>query len=79
LALAGPLKADGGVWSPYDTDGNGYLEPGEYASFRARQPERAELQANWRFESVDADGDGRVSELEMVLALQRQMETMRKQ
>jgi len=71
LIGAQPLAhADGGgTFSLYDADRNGYLDRQEFDTFVASKRNRADIAELWTFQRVDVDGDGRVSEQEMVDAL----------
>lgn len=70
LATLPAAWADGGgTFSLYDADRNGFLEPAEYAAFAASRQKRPDDAAFWAFARVDADGDSRVSEQELVNAL----------
>ena len=59
----------GGTFSLYDADQNGFLEPAEFAAFAATRRSLPNDPEFWTFARVDADGDNRVSEQEMVNAL----------
>lgn len=65
-----PAHADGGgTFSLYDVDRNGYLDRSEFETFVASKRNRADVPELWAFARVDADGDGQISEQEMVNAL----------
>jgi hypothetical protein len=65
-----PAHADGGgTFSLYDVDRNGYLDRSEFETFVATKRNRADVREFWAFARVDADGEDRVSEQEMVNAL----------
>jgi len=65
-----PAHADGGgTFSLYDVDRNGYLDRSEFETFVASKRNRADVPEFWAFARLDADGDGRISEQEMVNAL----------
>ncbi len=64
---AGAFAGNGGVWSAYDTDRNGLLEPSEFAAFCAGQPHLKKNAS--RFERFDIDGDGHLSQDEFVQGL----------
>jgi Ca2+-binding EF-hand superfamily protein len=59
----------GGTFSLYDADRNGFLEPAEFTTLAASRHKRPDDAAFWAFARVDADGDSRVSEQELVNAL----------
>ncbi len=67
-------------FSVHDTDGDGYISREEFDTFRARrQAERAAEGRQLRnaprvlsFDEIDSDRDGRISETEMLEALERQ-------
>lgn len=70
--LGGPplaLADGGGTFSLYDADRNGYLDQQEFATFVASKRNRADVAEFWTFQRVDTDGDGRISEQELVDAL----------
>lgn len=70
FALPPDARADGGgTFSLYDADQNGFLEPAEFAAFAATRRSLQNDPEFWTFARVDADGDDRVSEQEMVKAL----------
>jgi hypothetical protein len=65
-----PAHADGGgTFSLYDADRNGSLDRQEFDTFVAAKRNRADIAEVWTFQRVDAGGDGRVSEQEMIDAL----------
>ena len=59
----------GGTFSLHDADRNGYLDRQEFDTFVASKRNPADIAEFWTFQRVDVDGDGRVSEQEMVDAL----------
>jgi len=63
------LADGGGTFSLYDADRNGYLDRKEFDTFVASKRNRADIAEFWTFQRVDADGDGRVSEQELINAL----------
>jgi len=70
--LGGPqlaLADGGGTFSLYDADRNGYLDQQEFVTFIASKRNRADVAEFWTFQRVDEDGDGRISEQELVRAL----------
>lgn len=83
LPVTAPLAADTPPQPPpfsvHDTDGDGYISRAEFDAFRARrQAERAAEGRQLRnaprvlsFDEIDSDRDGRISETEMIEALQR--------
>lgn len=64
---AAALSGNSDVWSAYDTDRNGFLEPTEFAAFCAAQPRLGKEEI--RFERFDTNGDGRLSQKEFGKAL----------
>jgi Ca2+-binding EF-hand superfamily protein len=63
-------NADGGkVYSVYDMDKNGYLERLEYNDFFESKRKRSKNLDTWKFNTVDSNGDEKISEQEMVNAL----------
>jgi hypothetical protein len=70
FAWLSDARADGrGTFSLYDADQNGFLEAAEFATFAATRRSLPSAPEFWTFARVDADGDNRVSEQEMVKAL----------
>ena len=59
----------GGTFSLYDGDRNGYLDRQEFDTFVASKRNRADAAEFWTFQRVDTDGDGRISEQELINAL----------
>lgn len=64
---------DGGTFSLYDTDRNGYLDRGEFKTFADSRRNRPSVPDLWVFDSVDSDHDGRISEKEMIDTLLEEM------
>jgi hypothetical protein len=66
-----PAYADGGgTFSLYDVDRNGVRHrPGILSVMGRNMHNRADVLEFWAFARVDTDGDGRISEQEMVNAL----------
>ena len=70
FALPPDAGADGGgTFSLYDTNRSGFLEQAEFATFAGTRRSLPADPEFWTFARVDADGDNRVSEQEMVKAL----------
>jgi hypothetical protein len=70
--LGGPqlaLADGGGTFSLYDADRNGYLDQQEFATFITSKRNRADVAEFWIFQRIDKDGDGRISEQELINAL----------
>jgi hypothetical protein len=63
----------GGTYSVYDTDRDGYLDRTEYEQFYESKRKRSKNLDSWVFDSVDSDGDNKISEQEMVDALIKNM------
>jgi Ca2+-binding EF-hand superfamily protein len=62
--------ADGeGTFSLYDADRNGHLDRQEFGTFVASKRNRADVAEFWTFQRVDKDGDGHISEQELIDAL----------
>lgn len=73
--LAGQAAADGGgAYSGYDTNRDGYLDRSEFKAFAEPRQKRSVSPDLWEFESMDADGDGKISEQEMVETLMKEVE-----
>jgi Ca2+-binding EF-hand superfamily protein len=70
IGAQSPAHADGGgTFSLYDADRSGSLDRQEFDTFVASKRNRADLAEFWTFQRVDADGDGHVSEQELINAL----------
>jgi Ca2+-binding EF-hand superfamily protein len=70
IGAPSPAHADGGgTFSLYDADRNGHLDRQEFETFVASKRNRGDTAEFWTFQRVDTDGDGRVSEQELVDAL----------
>ncbi len=70
VGLLPNASADGGgTFSLYDSDGSGFLEQAEFATFAATRRSLPADPEFWTFARVDTDSDNRVSEQEMVKAL----------
>lgn len=68
--LATAALADGGgTYSVYDSNRDGYLDRQEFKPFAERKNRAGEASDLWQFDSVDKNGDERISEQEMVDAL----------
>ena len=63
----------GGTYSVYDKDRDGYLDRAEYEKFYDSKRKRSKNLDNWMYETVDSDGDNKISEQEMVDALIKDM------
>jgi hypothetical protein len=70
--LAGPqlaLADGGGTFSLYDADRSGSLDQQEFATVVASKRNRADVAEFWTFQRVDKDGDGHISQQELIDAL----------
>jgi hypothetical protein len=63
------LADGGGTFSLYDADRNGSLDRQEFDTFVASKRNRPDAAEFWTFQRVDTDGDGRISEQELINAL----------
>lgn len=63
------LADGGGTFSLYDADRNGSLDRQEFDTVVASKRDRTAIAEFWTFERIDTDGDGRVSEQELINAL----------
>ena len=71
LVLSTPyaIADGGGVYSVHDADRDGYLDRVEFEKFAETKRKRSRSSDNWVFDTVDADGNNKISEQEMVDAL----------
>lgn len=77
--LASTAQADGGgTYSVYDTDRDGYLDRQEFIPFAKSRERKGRSNDFWQFENVDWDGDGKISEQEMVDALIESLKARKK-
>ncbi|WP_457675512.1 EF-hand domain-containing protein [Thiolapillus sp.] len=68
------IQADeGGVYSAYDSNSDGYLDKAEFEVFLKKRRIRKPYRHLWVFEMVDRDGDQRISNQELVDTLQKEM------
>jgi len=67
----------GGTYSVHDTDRDGYLDRSEFAKFAEMKRKRSRGPENWDFDSMDLDGDNKISEQEMVNVLIKKMKRKR--
>ncbi len=80
LAMGGLQQASadgGGTYSVYDADRDGFLSREEFEVYAEKKRRRAEIADIWVFEAVDRDADGKISERELVDALQLQLKRKR--
>jgi Ca2+-binding EF-hand superfamily protein len=63
----------GGKYSVYDTNSDGYLDRTEFEQFYESKRKRSNALDSWAFDTVDSDGDNKISEQEMVDALIKDM------
>jgi len=73
LAAAIPATADSNVYSAYDTNGDSYLDRSEFGQFLKKRRIKSSYQHIWKFEKVDSDHDGVISNDELVSALQKEV------
>ncbi len=67
------ISDGGGAYSVYDTNRDGHLDRTEYENFYNSKRKRSAALENWAFDTVDSDGDNKISEQEMVDALIKNM------
>ena len=68
-ALPYAIADGGGVYSVHDTDRDGYLDRVEFKKFAETKRRRSRGSDIWVFDTVDSDGDNKISEQERVNAL----------
>lgn len=73
FACTTALADNGGAYSIYDSDKDGYLDAKEYEVFRQERPRSEHGLEALKFENADSDADGRISGDEMVQLLMRVM------
>lgn len=71
------VAGGGGAYSGYDTNRDGYLDRSEFRPFADPRQKRSVSPELWEFDSMDADGDGKISEQEMVQTLMKEVELKR--
>jgi len=64
---------EGGVYTVHDANGDGYLDREEYRHYLENRRIKPAYRHLWAFDKVDTDGDGRISNTEMVETLQKEM------
>ena len=70
-----PVQADeGGVYSAYDNNADGYLDEAEFELFLKKRRVKPEYRHLWIFDKVDVDGDRRISNRELVDTLQQELQ-----
>ena len=67
------LADEGGVYSAYDSNADGYLDREEFKVFLNKRRVREPYQHLWVFEKVDKNSDQRISNQELVHTLQEEM------
>jgi len=79
LFLAVDLAAadESGVYSAYDRNADGYLDAREFERFLKKRRVREPYRRLWVFGQVDSNGDGLISNQELVDTLQREMRMRR--
>jgi Ca2+-binding EF-hand superfamily protein len=69
------IQADeGGVYSAYDSNTDGYLDRTEFKRFLEKRRVKQAYRHLWVFEKVDVDGDQRISNLELVDTLKKEID-----
>ena len=69
----------GGAYSGYDANQDGYLDRNEFKPFADTRQKRSASPELWNFNRMDADGDGKISEQEMVNTLMEEVKLKRRQ
>ncbi|MCN4144676.1 MAG: hypothetical protein LC437_06375 [Thiohalomonas sp.] len=62
-----------GVYSGYDTDSDGYFDRMEYEQLYESKRKYSKNLDNWIFDTLDSDDDNKISQLEMLDALIKNM------
>ncbi len=62
-----------GVYSVFDANADGFVDREEFQELLKRRHIKQPYHQLWRFEAVDQDGDGRISEQEMLQVLQKEV------
>ena len=71
----GLVQADeGGVYSAYDSNTDGYLDRAEFKRFLEKRRVKQAYRHLWVFEKVDVDGDQKISNQELVDTLKKEIE-----
>jgi hypothetical protein len=78
LASSASVLADGKVYSAYDKNFDGYLDPLEFEFFLKKRRVKSAYQHLWVFDKVDTDDDRLISNQELVDTLQKEIQ-LRKQ
>ncbi len=78
LTVPGPAFSDGDTYSAYDTNTDGYLDKAEFEQFLEKRRIKPAYRHLWEFEKVDGDGNGLVSDQELVDTLRKEI-TLRQQ
>ncbi len=74
LPLSAQAFSNGGVYSVFDLDADGYVDREEFGHLVKRRHIRQEFRSMWQFDAIDSDRDGRISEREMLDVLQKEVQ-----
>lgn len=74
LGISAQNFADGNVYSAYDQNFDGFLDHQEFEVFLKKRRVKATYQHLWLFDKVDVNGDGLISNKELVKTLKKEIQ-----